>query len=124
MEQHNAGGRASVGPHRWPPGTSGNPLGSKLLTARADAIFGEVRCDFADNLSAVDTVLLRQACRLLARGERLRDPDAAVRLSSEARRIIAALRRSAPKPAAVTLEEHLRATAGEADDDDEAPEAA
>lgn len=97
MDQRIAEGSTSAGPHRWRSGESGNPLGSRLLNARADAIFTEVRGDFVDDLSAVDTVLLRQACRLLARGERLRDPDAAVRLSSEARRILASLRRKASK---------------------------
>jgi hypothetical protein len=112
MEQQSTAARTSTGPHRWPPGTCGNPLGSKLLNARADALFGEIRGDFADDLSAVDTVLLRQACRLLARGERLRDPDAAVRLSSEARRILAALKRKRAEQTGPSLAEYLASRRG------------
>jgi len=96
-EQPSAVSSAGASPHHWRPGQSGNPLGSKVLTERANVIFAEVRGDFAADLSAVDTVLLRQACRLLARGERLRDAAAAVKLSSEARRLITALRQRAPK---------------------------
>jgi hypothetical protein len=44
-------------------------------------------------LSAVDHAMLEQACRLMVRAERTKDADAAVRLSSEARRGLAALRR-------------------------------
>jgi hypothetical protein len=98
MGQPDAKLRARAAPHRWPPGTSGHPLGSKVLTARANEIFDEVRGDFVDDLCAVDVVLLRQACRLLARGERLRDPSAAVKLSGEARRLLSPLRRKASKP--------------------------
>jgi hypothetical protein len=56
--------------------------------------------DFA-GMSAVDEVLLKQACMLIARSERVhraRDIDASIRQSGEARRLLATLRRHAPAP--------------------------
>jgi hypothetical protein len=64
---------------------------------RTAEIYASVRGDFGQ-LSNTDELLLRAACRLLSRGERVRDTDASVRLSSEARRTIESLmRRAAPK---------------------------
>jgi hypothetical protein len=81
----------------WPPGTSGNPRGRRSnLNKRAAALFGVLSADLcgADTtLPAIDRALLEQACRLLVRAERECDADAAVRLSSEARRGLMALRR-------------------------------
>jgi hypothetical protein len=79
-------------PQCYKPGQSGNPLGPKILTERAAALFDTVVPDFPA-LSATDTVLLKQACRLLARSERMRDPDASIRMASEARRTLDGLRR-------------------------------
>ena len=81
----------------FPPGTSGNPLGARIVNQRAAELFAVMAGDFGP-LSAVDEVLLRQACRLLARSERLKDPDNSIRMSGEARRLLEALRRhAAPK---------------------------
>jgi hypothetical protein len=83
----------------FPKGVSGNPKGRAAIRERADDLFGIMSADFAP-LSAVDEVLLRQACLLLARSQRvhrLRDVDAGIRLSSEARRILAGLRKSATR---------------------------
>jgi hypothetical protein len=44
-------------------------------------------------LSAIDRTLLLQATRLLVRSARLKDHDAAIRMSSEARRTLEGLRR-------------------------------
>jgi hypothetical protein len=62
--------------------------------------------DFGE-MSAVDTVLLRQACLLLARGERVhsvKDADVGLRMSGEARRLLLTLRRHhvTPPPAEET----------------------
>ena len=44
------------------------------------------------DLSPTDLVLLRQACRLIARSERCAKANEAIRLSSESRRILRELR--------------------------------
>jgi hypothetical protein len=74
------------------PGVSGNPQGGRVINIRADELFAEMAVDFGP-LSATDTILLRADCRLLARAEKTKDDDAAIRLKSEARRGIDALRR-------------------------------
>jgi hypothetical protein len=95
MDQNSTAPAAGPGRRLWRPGESGTPLGPQRLNVRTQEVFDEIRGDFVEDLPAVDVVLLRQACRLLARGERLRDLDAAVKLSAEARRIITALPRKA-----------------------------
>jgi hypothetical protein len=101
----------------WPPGTSGNPNGRRSMSKRAAMLFQALAADFGgvDALSAIDRALLEQGCRLLVRAERAKDADAVVRLSSEARRGLVALRRrreSAPrKESTPTLEEYLDAKA-------------
>jgi hypothetical protein len=82
----------------FPRGFSGNPKGRAAIRARAAELFGIMAGDFAP-LSAVDTVLLNQACLLLARSERVhrvRDIDVGLRMSGEARRLLQALRKRAP----------------------------
>jgi hypothetical protein len=74
----------------FPKGFSGNPKGKAALKVRAAELFGIMAPDFGE-LSAVDTVLLNQACLLLARSERIarvRDIDVGVRMSGEARRLL------------------------------------
>ena len=86
----------------FPKGFSGNPKGKAALRERAAELFGIMAPDFAP-LSAVDTVLLNQACLLLARSERVhrvRDIDVGVRMSGEARRLLQVLRKNASTPAA------------------------
>lgn len=75
----------------WPPGTSGNPSGSKL-NKRVAALFDAMAADFEGTLSAIDRTMLLQACRLLIRSERTPDADLAVRLSNAAARLLASLR--------------------------------
>jgi hypothetical protein len=48
------------------------------------------------SLGPTDRILLERASFLLARSERLRDADVSMRMSGEARRIIASLRKNAP----------------------------
>lgn len=86
----------------FPKGFSGNPKGKAALKDRAAELFAVMSPDFGP-LGAVDTVLLRQACLLLARSERIarvRDIDVGVRMSGEARRLLQVLRRNATAPAA------------------------
>jgi hypothetical protein len=94
----------------WPRGTSGNPQGARVNT-RAKTLFAELSADFggAEALPALDRVLLMQGCKLLARAERVKDADSAVRLTSEARRILASLRKRAapPSPSGPSLAEYL-----------------
>ena len=84
---------------RFMPGHSGNPKGGALdrVAERAAELFAAMAPEFGE-LSAVDRALLQQAALLLSRSERLKRPkdaDAAVRMSSEARRLVAALRKAA-----------------------------
>jgi hypothetical protein len=76
--------------------------------------------DFA-SLSAVDEVLLRQACLLLARSERVHrttDVEAAIRMSSEARRLLQSLKRNRqPGSAEPSLQAYLSATYPEGADE-------
>jgi hypothetical protein len=100
-------------PGQFLPGTSGNPLGKASIRERAIALFNAMAGDFGGaEMSAVDTVLLRQACMLIARSERVhraKDIDASIRQSGEARRLLATLRRhaSAPPTKPLSLDEHL-----------------
>lgn len=91
MEEQRAAATTQRG-RPFPPGVSGNPQGGSVINRRADELFAGVAADFGV-LSATDEILLRAACRLLARAEKTKDEDAAVRLSSEGRRGIDALRR-------------------------------
>jgi hypothetical protein len=98
---------------RWPKGVSGNPKGAAVdrVADRAGELFQAMSAELGA-LSPIDHALLKQACLLLARSERLkraRDADAAVRLSSEARRILASLRKhAAPKaPGQSPLQQYL-----------------
>jgi hypothetical protein len=102
MEQNDIK-RRRAGGRPWPKGTSGNPSGSRV-NVRAVALFNELAADFGGvaALSALDRVLLSQACRLMARAARARDADAAVRLSSEARRALLSLRKRVPGRSAPT----------------------
>jgi hypothetical protein len=101
----------------FPKGVSGNPLGKALVRARADELFGIMSADFGE-LSAVDEVLLKQACLLLARSERVhrvRDIDVGVRMSGEARRLLQSLQRKRDKRRGSeqpSLSEYLRETYG------------
>jgi hypothetical protein len=87
-----------------------NPNGSAAPRVRADTLFNAMATELAP-LSAVDEVLLRAASQLLARAERTLDPDARVRMNSEARRTIQGLRRGAaakaPAPG-LTLAQYLK----------------
>lgn len=120
MEQQGAASEQRVRGRPWPKGVSGNPSGSRTNVS-AGALFVELSTDMggADAMSAVDRVLLMQACKLLARAARARDADGAVRLTSEARRVIASLRKQAQPPKGPTLEQYLAQRAAEQPADEE-----
>jgi hypothetical protein len=98
----------SVSGRPFQKGTSGNSQGARLLKNRTEALVELFRPEFGPEISQLELALLRGSCRLLARAEYARNADAAVRLSSEARRGLESLRkrvRRAPsKDAAGTLE--------------------
>lgn len=81
-------------PQWWPKGTSGNPTGIRI-SQRAMELFSEIAVELGgvDTLSIIDRTLLSQACRLLVRSQRVKEADAAIRMSSEARRTLEGLRR-------------------------------
>jgi hypothetical protein len=108
-EQHDAQRPRVVG-RPWKSGQSGNPSGSRVLNQRIADLFNTLAADFGGEaaLSAIDRALLMQSCVLLTRAQRTRDVDAAVRLTSEARRGLMALRRHAVAPReGPTLAEYL-----------------
>jgi hypothetical protein len=64
--------------------------------------------DFGE-LSAVESALLLQACRLMARSEKAANPNDAVRLANASARLLATLRKPKSKPgtSASTLDQYL-----------------
>jgi hypothetical protein len=76
----------------WPKGVSGNPAGIRV-GKQALAMFEQIEGELGGVGSVIDRTLLLQACRLLVRAARLKDHDAAIRMSSEARRTLEGLRR-------------------------------
>jgi hypothetical protein len=93
--------RPRHGGRPWPKGVSGNPSGSRA-NKRAVALFAEMANDFGgpSALSAIDRAMLDQAATLLARSRRVKDPDVALRMGGEARRLLECLRRHAATKAA------------------------
>lgn len=79
----------------WLPGVSGNPSGNVITKAskRAAELFDTLLADFGGDLTAVDRAMLEQACRLMVRSERVKDPDSAVRLSNASARLLMNLRK-------------------------------
>jgi hypothetical protein len=105
---------------RFAPGVSGNPRGAALdrVADRAAELFQIMASEFGA-LSPCDQVMLRQACLLLARSERLtgaRNADASVRMASEARRTLASLRKGheVREPAPETFAEVAKRAQAEA----------
>ena len=87
---------------RWPKGVSGNPSGQHVVEQLSAELYESMRADF-DHLNAVDEALLRQACLLLARASRPKcEPDACIRMTATAHRIISSLRKHAAPAAART----------------------
>jgi hypothetical protein len=103
---------------RWPKGVSGNPSGRRSSKRLGD-LLAELGADFGgiDALSAIERQQLMLACRLLLRSERTRDLGAAVRATSEARRLLNAIsRRPAPQASfRDRLAAAARSAAGEGD---------
>jgi hypothetical protein len=96
IEQQGNERRRVVG-RPFPKGVSGNPHGRRALRERIEKLYATMTGDFGP-LSATDEVLLRQACLLLARSERVhrrKDLDSAIRMSGEARRLLESLRKHA-----------------------------
>jgi len=108
---------------QWPPGVSGNPLGATAYRRSAAELFAEMVGDFGgvDALSATDRVLLAHGCRLLVRAGRVRDHDIALRMSGEARRVLAGLRKRQPAPKPETPAEYLTRRVAEAAGASEGP---
>jgi hypothetical protein len=86
-------------PHLYGKGQSGNRRGRVNIRARSIEIYATLRNDFGE-LNATDTLILKQAAMMVARSESIssvRHADAAIRLSSESRRLLLMLKRHAPK---------------------------
>jgi len=99
----------------FPPGVSGNPLGRRLLGKRAQQLADEMSRDFGgfDALTGVQKVMMRRAATLLAKSETANDPDAQVRLTNCAVRVLGNLRNGRRHRAPISLDEHLAQIAAE-----------
>jgi hypothetical protein len=64
---------------------------------RAVKLFEQMAPDFGD-LTAVESALLLQACRLMARSEKASNPNDAVRLANASARLLASLQTKRRKP--------------------------
>ena len=71
----------------WQPGQSGNPLGR---FKHVYELFGAMIADLGD-LTGIDQALLWQAAKLMARSERSKDANEAVRLANAAARLLASV---------------------------------
>jgi hypothetical protein len=88
----------------WRKGESGNPHGRAV---RAIKLFEMMAADFGA-LSAVESALLLQACRLMARSERAKDANDQVRLANASARLLASLSaKKKRKPGRPPLREQL-----------------
>lgn len=100
----------------WPKGVSGNPGGLLQNGKRYQQLHSRLKAELGGDLTAIEDALLDKAVTLLLRRPRS-DADA-VKLTSEARRILAKLTadRAKAKPAFTPLRERLVAEAAEAED--------
>jgi hypothetical protein len=89
MQQTAAATKQPERPQSWPKGVSGNPSGIRV-SHHALNLYREIAAELGGEaaLSVIDRTLLLQATRLLVRSARLKDHDAAIRMSSEARRTL------------------------------------
>ena len=95
MDQATTGVRQNPG--QYHPGQSGNPLGPHaVVKERVDELVAAMAADLGE-LTGIDSVVLRQAARLLVRAERTKNPDIAVRASNAASRMLATLQRKRHK---------------------------
>jgi hypothetical protein len=101
MDQATAGVRQNPG--QYQPGQSGNPLGPHaVVKERVDELVAAMAADLGE-LTGIDSVVLRQAARLLVRAERTKNPDIAVRASNAASRMLATLQKKRRKPDRLSL---------------------
>ena len=103
----------------FPKGVAPNPKGRVNIRARAAELYAALSTDFG-KLNQTDTLILKQAAMMIARSESIssvRHADAAIRLSSEGRRLLLMLRRHAPKRSdEPSLADYLREAPQEAED--------
>ena len=99
----------------FPPGVSGNPLGRRLLSKRAQQLADEMSADFGGfhMLTGVQQVMMRRAATLFAKSETANNPDDAVRLTNCACRVLGNLRNGRRHRAPISLDEHLAQVAAE-----------
>jgi hypothetical protein len=95
------GGVSNLRP--WRKGESGNPHGRAV---RAIKLFEMMAADFTE-LSAVESALLLQACRLMARSEKASDANDQVRLANASARLLASLRKPKRKTGPDDLTDHI-----------------
>lgn len=113
---------------RRPRRESGNvalrPDGRTITARRYHQLMREFEAEIGGELTAIDKALLGQAAALVVRSEEIQtaiiagnasDTDEAVRLASESRRILVALKSKAAKnkPAGPTLADYLARKAAE-----------
>jgi hypothetical protein len=88
----------------WQPGQSGNPLGR---FKHVFELFDAMTADLGD-LTGIEHALLWQAAKLMARSERSKDANEAVRLANASARLLASVsRKKNRKPGRPPLREQL-----------------
>jgi len=88
-EQQEAKNRPRGKP--FPPGTSGNASGQRIINERVAAYFEQMAGDFP-NMSNVERSMLTKACRLLVRSDGTRNADGSARLACAAGQLLRTLR--------------------------------
>jgi hypothetical protein len=99
-------------PGQFPKGVSGNPLGGRVLRARAERLYDEIAAEMG-TMSAVERAMLAQATNFLARAQSAKDPRKAVPLFNAGIRALASIRNGLEpsrggKPPSTKLAEHLK----------------
>jgi hypothetical protein len=89
IEQQNSQ-RAKQRGRPWPPGTSGNPAGSRVHNPQRQTLQADIEAELGGQVSPADKLLLQRAIELLTR--RARSHVDAVRGTNLAHRILTSLR--------------------------------
>jgi hypothetical protein len=80
---------------RFRRGNNARLVGAEAKAVRLAALYSELAADYGgeDQLTATGRLMLEQACRLKLRAEGVKDPNAVVRLSNAAARLLLKIER-------------------------------
>jgi hypothetical protein len=98
-----SGGAANLRPFAFKPGQSPNPGGK---SKRIPELFAQMSIGLSD-LTGIESALLWQAARLMAKSERAPKANDQVRLANASARLLASLRKNRTKPGRPPLRERI-----------------